>query len=122
MVELSGASKVANATVARTQRSDLPARGPSSPPAGWSEITVCGEPSTAVVASDQLMVDRVPDRGRPRGDAELAVDRAQVRVDRPRADDQPLGDLRVGQPLGDQAQHLDLAPGQAHRTAGGRRG
>ena len=48
-----------------------------------------------------------------RGDLQLAVDRAQVRVDGVRADHQPLGDLGVGQTLRDQAQHLDLAGGQA---------
>ena len=43
---------------------------------------------------------------------QLAVDRAEMGVDGPGADHQPFGDLRVGQPLRDQAQHLDLAYGQ----------
>ena len=38
--------------------------------------------------------------GGARGHAELAVDRAQVRADGVRADEQPLGHLGVGEPLG----------------------
>ena len=47
--------------------------------------------------------------------SDLAVDRAQVGVDRPDADHQLLGHLRVGEPDGDQSEHIDLAGGQARR-------
>jgi len=53
-----------------------------------------------------------------RGDLQLAVDRAQVRVDGVRTEGQPVGHLCIGEPLGDQAQHLDLARGQAGRIFG----
>jgi hypothetical protein len=46
---------------------------------------------------DHLMLDGVASRRSSRGDAELAIDRSQVPVDRARADDELLGDLCIGQ-------------------------
>lgn len=48
----------------------------------------------------EAMIDGESRRRSARSDLELAIDRAQVRVDGVRAENQALGDLRVGQPLG----------------------
>src|SRR4051794_13738257 len=54
---------------------------------------------------------------------ELAEDVGEVGRDRLLSDEQPLGDLAVGQPLGEEAQDLGLARGQAGRVLdAGRRG
>ena len=45
--------------------------------------------------------------------AELGQDVADVHVDGAWAEEQPLGDLAVGAPDRDKAQHLDLTPRQA---------
>ena len=47
-----------------------------------------------------------------RARAELAQHRPHVVVDRPLGDHQALGDLAVGQPLAEEAQHLPLAAGE----------
>ena len=44
--------------------------------------------------------------------ADLGEDVVDVALDRRGADHEPLGDLGVGQALGDQAEHLDLARGE----------
>lgn len=44
---------------------------------------------------------------------ELAQDRGDVVIDRLRAHDQPVGDLGVAQPRGEQGQDLQLAAGQS---------
>ena len=49
-------------------------------------------------------------------DIELSQDRRDVMVDRFLGDDEPLGDLRVTQPVGEQHEHLELAPGQTGRV------
>ena len=46
---------------------------------------------------------------RARGEIELAQDVGDVPVDRVLAEHQPLGDLRIRQPVGEQAEHLALA-------------
>ncbi|HLX57507.1 MAG TPA: hypothetical protein VKR83_10810 [Ktedonobacteraceae bacterium] len=60
-------------------------------------------------ASHQVVLDGIARRRGSGGHAQLAVDRAHVEVDGDHADDEPLGHLRAGQALGQQAQHLDLA-------------
>src|SRR6266496_5883240 len=47
-------------------------------------------------------------RGRlaARANAELSEDRCDMVVDRPRGEDEPLGDLGVAQPFGDESEHL----------------
>jgi hypothetical protein len=69
--------------------------------------------AAAKLLSYEAMINRETRRRSARGDLELAVDRAQVRVNGVRAEDQPLGHLCIGQPLGYQTQHLDLARRQA---------
>jgi hypothetical protein len=64
-------------------------------------------------ASGQAVRHRVPRGLHPAGDAELAVHRGQVPFDRGRAQVQPPGDLLVGQPAGEQPEHLRLARGEA---------
>ena len=59
-------------------------------------------------------------RSRARGDVERAEDRAEVHLDGVGADDQPVGDLLVGQPLRDKPQHLDFALAQSGRVGGSR--
>ncbi len=55
------------------------------------------------------MVDGEGDGGGAVLDAELAVDGREVGVDGARAEEEASGDVGVGQPLGDQPQHLRLA-------------
>ena len=52
---------------------------------------------------------------RPRPEAQPQPDPLQVRLGGPLGDVQPLGDLAVGQPLGDQRRHLALTAGQPGR-------
>jgi len=54
--------------------------------------------------SEKPLFDRNARRGRARIAPRLVVHGGQVRVDRARADDQPLGHLRVGEPLRHQLQ------------------
>src|SRR5690349_3930568 len=55
------------------------------------------------------------------GDAELLQHCGHVMIHGAHRDDQPVGDLGVGQPLGEQPEDLDLAVGQTGRVgAGGR--
>jgi len=49
---------------------------------------------------------------RPILDAEFAVNVAGVPLDGGQRDEEPLGDFLVGQPLGDEAEQLDLALAQ----------
>ena len=67
------------------------------------------------------MLDGEAGGGAARANAELAVDRGQVGADRARAEHELLGHLGVGEALGHQAQHRDLAGGQAARKAGAAR-
>ena len=65
-------------------------------------------------------------RGFPHGfpagmHAELGHDRGDVMRDGPRREIEPLGDLGVGQVLGDQRQNLHLSPGQKGRVCPCRR-
>ncbi len=72
------------------------------------------------VASDKVVVEGEAASFGARGDGELAEDRAEMHVDGVRTDDQAFGDFFVGQPLRDEAQHLDLALAQPRRVGGGR--
>ena len=65
------------------------------------------------------MLNGIASRGGSRGDAELAVDRGQVPVDSARTDDEVFGDLGVGETLGHETEHFDLAGGQASGISGG---
>ena len=58
-----------------------------------------------------MVLEGVAGGGTAGGDADLAVDRGQVRVDGARADDKAFGYLLIGEALGHDAQHLDL-PGR----------
>ncbi len=59
-------------------------------------------------ALQQLVFYGIASRSTARGDPQLAVDRAHMRIDSDQADDEPLGHLRAGQALGEQAQHVHL--------------
>ena len=50
---------------------------------------------------DQVVIQGIAGRGTARGDANLAIDRGQVRVNGARADDELLGDLNIGQSGGE---------------------
>lgn len=54
----------------------------------------------------QVMFKSIAHGSATRGDCNLAIDRGQVRVDRPRADHELFGYLLVRQSLGYQAQYL----------------
>src|SRR5438445_10571290 len=47
-----------------------------------------------------------------RADVELAENRGDMVIDRLLGEDEPLGDLRVAEPLRHQGEHLELACGQ----------
>lgn len=66
----------------------------------------------------QGVFDGEQGRGVARGDTQLAIDGAQVRIDGARANDQRFGHLGIGQSLRDQSQHLYLPPGQVVRNSG----
>ena len=67
---------------------------------------------------DQLALDGIAGGSSAGVDTQLTVDGGQVRVDRTGADDEPIGHLGIGQPLGHQAQHLHFACRQSSRTIG----
>ena len=69
-------------------------------------------------ALQQVVFQRVPGRGGSGGDPQLAVDRAHMRIDGDQTNDELLGNLRAGQALSQQSQHLHLASGQASRRGG----
>ena len=69
-------------------------------------------------ALQQVVFQSVAGRRGPRGDSQLAVDRADMRIDGDQADDEPLGDLRAGQALREQTQHLHLTRGESSRIFG----
>ncbi len=60
-----------------------------------------------------MLLNGVAGGGGSRGDAELAVNGGQVPVDGAWTDDELLGYLGIGEPLGHQAQYLDLAGRQS---------
>jgi hypothetical protein len=69
--------------------------------------------ASGVVGSDQVVLDREAGGRVARGHVQLGVDRGQVAIDGARADDQLCGDISIGKPPREQAQHRDLALGQA---------
>src|SRR4051794_38350991 len=77
-------------------------------------------PSTTTVVLGQAVGGGEAGGGGAGGDAELAVDGAQVRLDGVDADEEARADLLIGQPLGEQPEHLRLAGREAKRR-GGRR-
>ncbi len=68
--------------------------------------------------SDQLVLDGIAGGGAAGGDLDFAVDRGQVVVDGAGADDELVGDLRVSEALGEEAQDFDFAGGQAIGISG----
>ena len=68
--------------------------------------------------SDEVMLYGKARRSAARGDLQLPVDRTQVGVDGTGTDVQVRGDVRRGEPLGDEPQDLDLASGQVGGIAG----
>lgn len=55
---------------------------------------------------------RPGDEFQARGQVQLLQDAVHVVFDRARAETEPLGDLRVVQPLGHEAEHLPFARGE----------
>src|SRR5206468_4379695 len=56
-----------------------------------------------------------------RANAQLAEDGCDVVVDRPFGEHEPLGDLGIPQPFGDESEHLLLARRQTARISRSRR-
>src|SRR3984957_746657 len=83
-------------------------RGPRSGPPGT------GEPGNTA-RSDQVQTAAAGDGGAPGGDAQLAVDRPQVGLDRVDRQEQGVRDLLVGQVGGQQPEHGQLAEGERRR-------
>ena len=68
--------------------------------------------------SKQVVLDGVARQGAARIHFELIVDRAHMRVERMKANDELLSDMGGGQALGDEPQHLYFAFGQSSRIRG----
>ena len=62
----------------------------------------------AKLGSAEVLFDGKPGGGGSRADADLAIDGAQMGVDRPVTQEELSRHLAVGQPLGDEAKHHDL--------------
>src|SRR5947209_2281434 len=67
--------------------------------------------------SGELVLHSKAGSGSARVDAQLVIDRGQMRVDRAGTDHQLFSDLSIGEPLGHQAQHLHLSGRQSSRIA-----
>src|SRR5258708_1547309 len=90
---------------------------------GLTELTTAARPALIEsrglasarwsIQSGQVVFQREAYRPTPPGHFNLFVDRPQVRVNRAWADRQLLSNLRVGEPLREQPQHLELTFGQA---------
>ena len=61
---------------------------------------------------------RERDGGGARGAAQLGVDVGDVAVDRVLAEREALGDGAVAEPVGDEAEHLELARGEGAAAVG----
>src|SRR5258708_11077730 len=73
----------------------------------------------------ELVLNRVARCRAARGHAKFAIDRAHARVDCEQADDQLPGDLRAGQALRKQTEHVHFTrckPGMKRRSKGSRCG
>src|SRR5215831_4741805 len=106
--------------VARVARSGHAQRGSGG---AWAPRQGQGVPRTARPPRDAARSDearaRTPGRGRgARGEIELPKDVGQVPVHRVLAQDEPLSDLRVAQPLCDELEHVEFARRQ-HRSGSG---
>ena len=66
-------------------------------------------------ALEQLMYQRIAGCGGSGSKAQLAVDRAHMGIDGDQADDEPFSDLRAGQPLSKETQHVRLTLRQSIR-------
>src|SRR6266511_6196346 len=65
-----------------------------------------GCPAALPILAGEPEPDRLRGRLAARANAELAEDRRDVVVDRPLRENEPLGDLGVAQPFGDESEHL----------------
>src|SRR5215470_6269369 len=70
--------------------------------------------------SDEVVLNRIARGSGSRSDPQLVEDGGDMRADCRQAHYQPLGDLRIGQPFGQQAQDLTFSPGQESLSGGGR--
>jgi len=61
----------------------------------------------------KIVLSCIAYRSLARGHIELAIDHAQVRINRARADAQLLSDLGIGQSVCHQAQHLQFAASES---------
>src|SRR5215467_4931512 len=79
-------------------------------------------------ASREVVLDGIAGRSTAGGNSQLAVDRAHMEIDGDDADDQPLSNLRAGQALSKQTEHIQLTRGKpgvkrrSKRRRWGRRG
>src|SRR4051812_3439317 len=82
-------------------------------PHAWARWPMCSPGGEAVLDGE--------DGGtRPGAPAGLVIDAREVVLDGPRRDDELLGDLRVRQAAGAEAQDVDLAVGEVVRPGGAR--
>src|ERR1700759_4818603 len=92
------------------------ARPPHSPTVGMPNLLLIARAAARQSCLVGNRVEALPQRvtgGRRAGaDAELAINRAHMRVDGTHAEHQPFGYLGVGKAGRDQPQHLHLAQGE----------
>lgn len=69
------------------------------------------EPGSSEQESDEVVVDGEARRADARGDVELAVNRAQVLGDCSLTDGEPLANLGIRQPSGNERENLGFALG-----------
>src|SRR5579863_6966582 len=67
-----------------------------------------------------MVLQRVAGRCCSGGHSQFAVDRAHMEVDGDDTDDEPLGNLRTGQALCEETQHLHLTRGEPRMKWGKR--
>src|SRR6266852_5099894 len=81
-----------------------------------------GKASEGEYVSHQSVFYGISGRSTTRGDSQLAVDRAHMKIDGDHADDKLLGNLSTGQALGEQAQHVHLTWGEPNIKCGRKHG
>src|SRR5258708_22125178 len=74
-----------------------------------------GTPPKGGAVSHQMVFDGVAGGRGPRGDPQLAVDRAHMEIDGGHADDELLSYLGAGQALCEQTQHVPLTGRQSFK-------
>lgn len=74
---------------------------------------------SGIGSSDEATANRIRDRRGPRADIEPGQDVDDMSRHRSQADEERVGDLAIGEPIGEEVQHLALplgGSGQRHQA------